>query len=69
MDLALVKEESAAAELEEGSRGEGEGVEQGLDKPLDFLATYEERISARLLTSDLGNSTPAADLKCSVKDS
>ena len=37
--------------------GEGEGVEQGLDKPLDFLATYEERISARLLTSDLGNST------------
>ena len=37
--------------------GEGEGVGQGLDKPLDFLATSEERISARLHTSDLGNST------------
>ena len=37
--------------------GEGEGVGQGLDKPLDFLATSEERISARLHTSDFGNST------------
>ena len=37
--------------------GEGEGVGQGLDKPLDFLATFEERFSARLHTSDFGNST------------
>ena len=56
--LDLVKEESAAAGLEEESRGEGEGVGSGLDKPLDFLATSEERFSARLLTSDFGNSTP-----------
>ena len=35
--------------LEQGSKrnreGEGEGVGLGLDKPLDFLATLEERIS------------------------
>ena len=37
--------------------GESEGVGLGLDKPLDFLATLEERFSARLLTSDFGNST------------
>ena len=37
--------------------GEGEGVGLGFDKPLDFLATSEERFSARLHTSDLGNST------------
>ena len=43
--LGLVKEESAGAGLEEESRGRGEGVELGLDKPLDFLATLEERIS------------------------
>ena len=41
------------------NRGEeGEGVGLGLDKPLDFLATSGERFSARLLTSDFGNSTP-----------
>jgi len=44
--------------------GEGEGVGSGLDKPLDFLATSGERISARLLTSDFGNSTPVKKTPC-----
>ena len=55
--LALVKGKSAGANLEEESRREGEGAGLGLHKPLDFLATSEERFSRRLATSNFGNST------------
>ena len=41
--LGLVKEESAGAGSKRNREGEGEGVGLGLDKPLDFLATSEER--------------------------
>ena len=40
--------------------GEGEGAGLGLHNPLDFLATFEERFSTRLVTSNFGNSTVLA---------